>query len=323
MRKKLIIAVVLAIMTAIGSIVAISLENSVNASTSRDPQYNIPSIPSWTSHNCLSRPRSIDCQTAMISALNRARAVMGKPAYSLPARFMWLTSKDQLLVLVNSDRALYGLPRVTGYNPALNAAAKRGLLADADPSATLSGWLSMASNWLAGVASPLYAYYEWMYDDGLNRDGYSSNLDCSRAHPSGCWGHRDNVLANFGTQRRIALGVASGTSPAYNAPAWTQLFEAFPTTTRLSFIPTVTALSTASGTSRGGARLGVWGFGFVGVHAVLIGGVPARIASVSPTHIVVVTPAHAAGVTHVVVETGGGKNAATKAVEYRYTSTSA
>lgn len=322
MRKKLIIALVLAIMTAIGSVIAISLETSVDASTNRNPQYNIEAVPSWTSHGCLSRPRSVECQTAMIAALNRARAAMGKRAYRLPARFMWLTSRDQLLVLVNDDRALYKLPRVTGYNPALNAAARRGLLRDADPSATLSGWLSMASNWLAGVPSPLFAYYEWMYDDGLSRAGYSNNIDCSRADPSGCWGHRDNILRNFGTGRRIALGTAAGSSPAYHAPAWTQLFEAFPSRHRIGFIPTVTALSATSGTVRGGTRLGIWGFGFVGLKSVLVGGARARVVSHTATHLVVTTPRRLLpGPVHVVVQTAGGRSSATRADQFSYTLT--
>lgn len=39
---------------------------------------------------------------------------------------------------------------------------------------------------------PLAAMYGWMYYDGPG--GF--NLDCTSSDSSGCWGHRDNILAD-------------------------------------------------------------------------------------------------------------------------------
>ena len=37
------------------------------------------------------------------------------------------------------------------------------------------------------------AYQAWLYDDGAG----SGNVDCTTSHPSGCWGHRHDVLWGF------------------------------------------------------------------------------------------------------------------------------
>ena len=149
---------------------------------------------------------------------------MGQPSYALPAAFESMSVPSQLLVLVNSDRALYGLTQVTGLNSALNAAAQAAIAKDADPSGLSSvegvRFTAWASNWAAGWASALYTYYEWMYDDGVG----SSNADCSAQYPSGCWGHRTGTLRDFGTAV-VMMGVGMGTSPKYNAPAFTEIFE--------------------------------------------------------------------------------------------------
>jgi hypothetical protein len=68
------------------------------------------------------------------------------------------------------------------------------------------------------VGNPLEAIYFWMYDDGPG----SSNLDCTAGDPSGCWGHRDNVLlAISGPNCVIGTGYVAG---AYRGtPSWTEL----------------------------------------------------------------------------------------------------
>ena len=78
------------------------------------------------------------------------------------------------------------------------------------------------------MASPLFAYYGWMYGDGLNTNGTSNNIDCSRAHPGGCWSHRDNILRNYGRNNRLLLGI--GYAHTASGSSWTQLFQAYPRT---------------------------------------------------------------------------------------------
>jgi hypothetical protein len=50
------------------------------------------------------------------------------------------------------------------------------------------------------------AYQAWMFDDGLG----SGNIDCSTHHPSGCWGHRHDVLWNFASTGSPTPGLAMG-----------------------------------------------------------------------------------------------------------------
>ena len=52
----------------------------------------------------------------------------------------------------------------------------------------------LVANW-AGALSALDANYDWMYTDGWAGRS-TDNYDCTSAHAAGCWGHRDNILAN-------------------------------------------------------------------------------------------------------------------------------
>jgi hypothetical protein len=191
----------------------------------QNPSANIAPVPAYT-NGCQANPMTSTCQTAGIAALNHGRAAMGQPAYVLPANFTTLSALDQFLVLSNADRTLYGLNAIAGFNTALNAAAQVGVNQDTDPIGPTSvdghsyrGW---ASNWAAGWSSPLYTYYEWMYDDGP----HGTNIDCTPTDLSGCWGHRDNTLVDFGTNV-VVMGAATGTSTQYGGTAFTELYEAF------------------------------------------------------------------------------------------------
>lgn len=178
--------------------------------------------------DCQRAPGSTACENAVIGALNHARKVLGQRPYWLPTLFRSWTAGHQLLTLVNDDRALYRLPRVAGRTKALNAAATVGARLNTDPLPVGHGWVAVASNWAGGMASPLFAYYGWMYGDGLNTNGTSNNIDCSRAHPGGCWSHRDNMLRNFGSGNRLLLGI--GYARTATGASWTQLFQAYPRT---------------------------------------------------------------------------------------------
>ena len=147
---------------------------------------------------CANAPRGSICVHAMVRALDRAHAVLGIGPYLLPTDFYSLTGSDQLLILCNLDRLAYGLPAVAGLSPALNAVAASGVTSDADPDpSALLGNLSTfgwSSNWAGGYGNALEAYYAWMYYDGWGGKR-TSNLDCTSVAASGCWGHREDVLA--------------------------------------------------------------------------------------------------------------------------------
>jgi hypothetical protein len=189
------------------------------------PSANIPESPAYPAGTCQPHPSLAACQNAGIAALNHARSVLGLGPYELPASFAALPAASQLLVLSNQDRQVYGLAPIRGLTAALNAAAQVGVATDTDPAGLLGAvdgvfYNAWTANWAAGWSSPIYTYYEWMYNDGPG----SSNIDCTPSQPAGCWGHRASTLAAFAGATQIAMGVGTGTSPAYHAAAFTEVY---------------------------------------------------------------------------------------------------
>ena len=52
--------------------------------------------------------------------------------------------------------------------------------------------------------SALEADFVWMYDDGPG----SANVDCTSSDPSGCWGHRHDILWQFSPPVAMGAGVS-------------------------------------------------------------------------------------------------------------------
>jgi hypothetical protein len=142
----------------------------------------------------------------------------------LPADFASLSPPQQALILTNSDRVLYGLAPMTGLTSQLNRDAAAALASDTDPAPSTSNWVGYTSNAAWGQANMVVAYQGWMYDDGPG----SGNVDCTAVNPSGCWGHRHDILSQFGSGA-LAMGAASGTDASGN-PSYTMLLmEGSPT----------------------------------------------------------------------------------------------
>jgi hypothetical protein len=266
----------------------------------------------------MSRPHSKRCTTVFVRALNHARAVMKQPKYRLPARFASLTAQDQLLVLSNLDRRLYGRTPITGLNPRLDASAHRGARQNRDPDfvGRINGAQLEAggSNWAGGgspMGSPLFAYYLWMYDDGPG----SGNIDCQHKGDPGCWGHRDNTLFQAPAHAQAEMGV--GFAKPNGSFSWTELYEAFPASATIPCLPSVIGLSRHSGPTSGGTLV-VHGFGFVQVRAVKVLGQRAKITKRSATALTIHVPRHPAGAGFVVVRTAVGSSARTYAAAYKY-----
>jgi hypothetical protein len=156
--------------------------------------------------SCPSAPAGATCIAASVAYLNQARANLGQPPYTLPADFASLMPSQQLLILADSDRALYGLTPVPGLTDSLDQDASAGVVADADPVPSDPNWWAYTSNWAGGFANAVLAYEAWMYDDGPG----SGNLDCTPSNSSGCWGHRHDVLWNFDHGGPLAMGAAAG-----------------------------------------------------------------------------------------------------------------
>jgi hypothetical protein len=204
--------------------VAYALAGASTAIAAPNPSQNMPvQFPS----SCLSpnQPTSAACENAAVSDLDGAHSTLGLPAYTLPADFDSLTPVDQMLILSNDDRLDYGLQAIVGLSSSLNSAAALGITDDTDPDPVpylpagldIEGW---TANWAGGFPNALLAYYDWMYDDGPG----GPNIDCVNPGDSGCWGHREDVLA-YQSAGAILMGAAAGYDPS-NEPGFTMTLVA-------------------------------------------------------------------------------------------------
>jgi hypothetical protein len=182
------------------------------------------------------------CNSAILQAIDNARKTLKIPAvlhsFSLVA-FDRLGPREQLLAIADIERTARGLAPIAGLTTQLDAVALAGARAQTDPSIPsfprhalrLSGGgeaTYYGSNFAEGTANAMGADYYWMYDDGLG----AGNIDCTARVQSGCWGHRDNILAPYseakycprGSRINIVMGAAEVTSRVKYSPAITEIF---------------------------------------------------------------------------------------------------
>ena len=189
----------------------VALAGAASASAAIPPLNPAANIaPGRLPGSCASAPNGVRCLRGVVAVLDAARVKIGLSPYALPAGFYRLSGARQLLVLANLDRVAYDLPAIEGLSPTLDSVAAAGVSTDSDPDPTsvLSnlpsyGW---ASNWAGAYPNAPEAYYAWMYYDGWGGKN-TSNLDCTSATASGCWGHRDDVLA-FAQPGAISMGAS-------------------------------------------------------------------------------------------------------------------
>jgi hypothetical protein len=153
---------------------------------------------------CWNAPTGVTCLQDSVAFLDRARASLGQPSYRLPRNFLSLRAPEQAFVLTNLDRLHYHLAPIPGLTASLNRAAAAGAVAQTDPQPA-KGWDAFTANWAGGYPNIVLAYEGWMFDDGPGSD----NIDCSRAHRSGCWGHRHDILWRFGRVGALVMGAAA------------------------------------------------------------------------------------------------------------------
>jgi hypothetical protein len=160
------------------------------------------------------------CQTASLQAIDNARASEGLPPMELPADWASLSPAEQLFVATNLERTVRGLPVFSGMSSELDSVAMSAANAGTDATPP-SGFPApfWTSNWAGGVGSPLEAIYLWMYDDGPG----SPNVDCQPgSNTSGCWGHRDDILASFDCSPCV-MGSAASSRGYTGQPSWAEL----------------------------------------------------------------------------------------------------
>jgi hypothetical protein len=162
---------------------------------------------------------SAGCVSTVLAAIANARASEGLPAMTLPGNWDQLSPAEQLYVATNLERTVRGLPALGAMASALDQSAAEGAAQDTDPSPPqgfpASQW---GANWAGAVGNPLEAVYFWMYDDGPG----SSNIDCTAAGQSGCWGHRQNVLLELSCQTCV-MGTGFEPTAYQGDPSWGEL----------------------------------------------------------------------------------------------------
>jgi hypothetical protein len=140
------------------------------------------------------------------------------------------------------------------------------------------------------------------------------------------------TAVKFGTTNAVSFSVDSPTQITATAPSGsagvtnvtvTTPYGTSATSGASQFIyvatPTVTGLSSSSGSTSGGASLNISGTNFTGLVSVSFGGVPAAALTVnSSTSITVTTPATAPGTVDVVVTTSTGSSTTSTADQYTF-----
>jgi hypothetical protein len=186
-------------------ILGLAIPASAAAATTTDPVAN-RSLSQAARADCSEDPASSACISEALADINAARAAEGVPAMVLPRDFASMSVPVQLLNLANLERVGRGLAPILGLSAPLNQDAQAGAAGDADPMPTHFYGTVATSNWAGGDDSALEADFDWMYDDGPG----SGNLDCTSSDPSGCWGHRHDILWPFSAPITMGAGYATG-----------------------------------------------------------------------------------------------------------------
>jgi hypothetical protein len=170
-----------------------------------DPVHNVPPTPDYPKEcSGTGIDNSSRCVGTVLAAINAARAKEHVRPMVLPAGFSSLSIPEQLFVAINLERVDRGLPPFVGLTAPLNRNAKVGATQANDPPPPGRGYLLDDAVWAGGTANGLDAVYGWMYDDGAN----SGNLDCRHRGAPGCWGHRKDILDDFGSSSHLVMGAA-------------------------------------------------------------------------------------------------------------------
>ena len=162
---------------------------------------------------CWPDATTVSCYDAVLSDIDYARSLEGVAPMVLPGDFAALDAARQTFVVTNLERSDRGLRPVAGLTTELDAVAAAAVAAQTHPVFAGSHVGPMTGTWWTGVwagaPNPLIADLLWMYEDGWSGTD-TTNVDCTSPSASGCWGHRNNILSDYGGAGEIVAGAASG-----------------------------------------------------------------------------------------------------------------
>lgn len=169
-----------------------------------DPKHTEPPDPDYLTRCAQTRlDDSATCLSAVLAAINHARAAEGVRPMVLPHAFIRMNTAEQLFVVINLERVDRNLPPFAGMTRAMDSNATKGAEHAMDPPDPRNV-LGDDEEWSGGAVNALDADYGWMYNDGRG----SGNVDCPRTGGAGCWDHRHGILDAFGTVGTMVLGAA-------------------------------------------------------------------------------------------------------------------
>lgn len=169
-----------------------------------------------------------------LKAIDGARAKEGVGPMYLPRDFNSLSGDEQLLVVIDLERAGRGLSPLRGIVASLDSVAQQGAQVSGQSAGTFKdpvfpGGLSVdpgaslayschpvgadsyacdgsgnpgAAIAAGGQIGALAADYSWMYNDGYG----GPNSDCKTPNAPGCWKHRENILGPYPTRTQFISG---------------------------------------------------------------------------------------------------------------------
>jgi hypothetical protein len=168
----------------------------------------------------------------VLASINAARSSQeGLAPLSFNAvRFARLSVAEQVFVLSNLERTTRGLYPAMAMVPRLDAIATTAARHDEDPVDNGKGFSSIWSSAPFSLGqTAFFADFGWMYDDGPPPQYIFRNVDCTVAGQGGCWGHRDNILANplagwSGCPSELVTGTGYD-ARTVDGPSVAQIFE--------------------------------------------------------------------------------------------------
>ena len=128
--------------------------------------------------------------------------------------------------MVNLERVNRGLPPVIGLSASLDSLAQEGAIAEHDPgfpagyhdpAGTTGAYYDGGGVWWFNSDTSIAADAALMYGDGYG----GTNLECTTATASACWGHRD-ILLSDGSSETLVGG--AGYVPSPNSFTFEELY---------------------------------------------------------------------------------------------------
>ncbi len=186
------------------------LEAAGRPAFTQPPLYNVQ--PTFGRICTVNGNQSPACNAAALTDIEHGLRIEGAQKIVLPPGFSRYAVTKQTFILLNLVRMAFGLPPVETMNAAVDATAMVGAQEQTDAPVPRTKRLRTGQqiewaygSWIGNTNNALAAMFIWVFDDGPG----SNNLACQVGHPQqmwGCWGHRENVLANW---QQLMVGLRS------------------------------------------------------------------------------------------------------------------